>query len=365
MNIGITGSDGLLGWHQRAYFKARNDGYAIRLANRQTFADSGKLAEFVHGLDAIFHFAGMNRGDDAEIEKTNIAVAKQLAEACEIAKAKPFIVYANSVHEDKDNAYGRGKRKAADILKAQAGGHFANVVLPHVFGEFGKPFYNSVVSTFCHQLAKGETPNVIQDGKLELVHTQEVAAFFHTIASERRSGDIRMQGTAISVSELLERLTAMHKSYLSGIMPKLDSLFDIRLFNTLRSYLFPGHYPAPLQLRSDARGSLFEAIKSQSGGQVFLSTTHPGITRGNHFHTRKVERFLVVSGEATIRLRKLFSKDVSTFNVSGEKPAYIDIPSFHTHDITNTGKAELLTLFWANEIFDPADPDTISEPVDL
>jgi UDP-2-acetamido-2,6-beta-L-arabino-hexul-4-ose reductase len=132
----------------------------------------------------------------------------------------------------------------------------------------------------------------------------------------------------------------------------------------LRSYLFPRHYPVRLELRTDSRGSLFEAVKSFGGGQVFMSTTRPGVVRGNHFHTRKIERFLVVSGEAEIKLRRLFANDIITFRVSGAEPSYVDMPTFYTHSITNTGTSELTTLFWANEIFDPADADTYMEPVE-
>lgn len=366
MKIGVTGADGLIGWHQRAYLKAIG-GHDVRLANRTTFSQPELLVDFVTGLDAIIHLAGMNRGDEAEVEAVNAALAQKLVAACEQASVSPFMVYANSTHEDRNTAYGRGKRAAADTLRQWAGKNeagYANLILPHVFGEFGKPFYNSVVSTFCHQLARNETPQIITDGDLELLHVQDVVAHCLSVIQENRRGDIRMNGIGMKVSELLERLINMRDSYQAMVMPKLDSRLDVRLFNTLRSCLFPDHYPVALTLHSDARGSLFEVVKSNSGGQVFMSTTHPGITRGNHFHTRKVERFLVASGEAEIRLRKLFSDEVISFKVSGDTPCYVDIPTFHTHHITNAGQFELVTLFWANEIFDPADPDTFPEPVD-
>ena len=125
------------------------------------------------------------------------------------------------------------------------------------------------------------------------------------------------------------------------------------------------YYPVKLNLRTDARGGLFEAVKTHQGGQTFLSTTHPGITRGRHYHHHKVERFLVVSGQAEIRIRRLFEADVKVFKVSGVEPCFIDMPTFHTHEITNVGDTDLLTLFWSHEIFDPSHPDTYSEPVIL
>lgn len=367
MRIGITGSNGLIGWHQRAYFKAIQTPHEIRLANRSTFDNHASLQEFASGLDTIIHFAGVNRDSDDVVEKINISLAKRLTVACEETQSTPTLVFANSTHYDRDTAYGRGKRVAAETLENWAHKNntgFVNLILPHVFGEFGKPFYNSVVSTFCHQLAQRETPEIIVDGELELVHAQDVAAFCLNAIEEKRSGKIRLDGTKICVSALLETLRNMLACYQSGVFPTLASNFEISLFNTLRSYLFPNHYPAKLTLHSDNRGSLFEVVKSLGGGQVFLSTTRPGITRGNHFHTKKVERFLVAGGEATIRLRKLFQNNIVSFSVRGNEPCYIDIPTFYTHDITNTGTSDLLTLFWANEIFDPKHPDTISEPVD-
>lgn len=367
MKIGITGSDGLIGWHQRAFLKSIGGDHEIRLATRVTFDQAYTVASFVDGLDAIIHLAGMNRGDAAEVEETNIALAGDLIAACEQTSTYPFIVFANSMHRDRDTAYGRSKRIAADTFRLWAerrGVGFANLILPHVFGEFGKPFYNSVVSTFCYQLARYETPQIIMDGDLRLVHAQEVVAKCWQAIQLNQCGDLHMQGIDLKVSELLQRLTYMRDSYQAMVVPPLDSPLDVRLFNTLRSYLFPAHYPVKLTLHGDNRGNLFEVVKSNSGGQVFMSTTHSGITRGNHFHTRKVERFLVASGVADIRLRKLFSDKVISFKVSGDVPSYVDIPTFHTHLITNIGETELVTLFWANEIFNPADPDTFSEPVD-
>ncbi len=365
MKIGITGADGLIGWHLRAFLRVQG-GHDVRLATRATFSDPDRIVAFVEGLDAVVHLAGVNRGEEAEVESTNKTLAVNLVSAFERAGVAPRVAYTNSIHLDRDTAYGRGKRAAATCLRAWAdrsGAPFANLIFPHTFGEFGKPFHNSVVSTFCHQLARGEPPKVIADGDLELIHAQDVAARCFSAIKNGENGDSRIHGTPMKVSVLLQRLQHMAASYAAQIVPDLRNSLDLRLFNTLRSYFYPERYPVVLALHSDKRGSLFEAVKSENGGQVFLSTSHPGITRGNHFHTRKVERFLVASGEAEIRLRKLFSDHVMTFRVSGEHPCYVDMPTFHTHTITNVGDSELVTLFWANEIFDPNDSDTYPEPV--
>ena len=366
MKIGITGAGGFLGFHLRAFLYAQG-GHDVRLATRETFSDPVALDGFVRDLDGVAHFAGMNRGDEAILEAANASLASELVAAFRRTGAQPALAFANSTHVERETGYGRGKRAAAERLAewaASAGTPFANFVFPNVFGEFGRPFYNSVVATFCHQLANGHTPEIQADAKLELLHAQVVASCCAKALMQGESGTIRPAGESRKVSELLDRLRYMHDRYVAAkVIPDLSDPLDLRLFNTLRSYLYPSHYPVSLNLRSDARGSLFEAVKAMQGGQTFLSTSHPGITRGNHYHLRKVERFLVVSGSAEIRVRKLFSDDLKTFLVSGNAPCYVDMPAFHTHSITNVGTDELLTLFWSNEIFDPADTDTFTEAV--
>lgn len=365
MKIGISGITGLIGWHLRAYLQGR-PWVEVRVATRDTFVDPAAMAQFVSGLDAVAHLAGMNRGEDAEIEAINLQLVEALIEACERTASRPHIVFSSSTHVERDTAYGRSKWEGATRLRRWAGKHgarFTNLILPHVFGEFGKPFYNSAVSTFCHQLALGETPSIIVDGQLGLIHAQQVAARILQIATSWEDGEVRMEGEPLTVSELLARLERMADLYNAQLVPDLRSPLDLQLFNTYRSYLFPHFYPVSVKLHSDDRGHLFEAVRSLNSGQVFLSTTHPGITRGNHYHTRKVERFLVAEGEAVIRIRKLFSSEVLEFQVSGVHPQYIDMPTFSTHSITNVGSSDLITLFWTHEIFDPNDSDTYPEPV--
>ena len=369
--IGITGADGLIGWQLRCFLKGQPD---IRVvpANRATFSSPDFLAEFVSSVDTVIHLAGMNRGADSEIAATNIALTEALITACEQTRCTPHIFFASSAHavsathEKMNSAYSQSKRECTRLLKAWALRNqalFTNLIMPHVFGEHGKPFYNSVVSTFCYQLAVDEIPTVVNDGELELVHAQRVAQNILALIHEGRTGDAPIPGTPMTVHELLAKLSNFAKQYRGQIMPDLRSDIDLFLFNTYRSYLYPTHYPVTATMHCDNRGSLFEAIKSHNGGQSFISTTRPGITRGNHFHFSKVERFCVVSGEALIRIRKLFSDKIVEFPVSGAKPQYIDIPTLHTHNITNIGKSELITLFWTHEIYDTAHPDTIVEPV--
>lgn len=365
MRVGITGAGGLLGTHVRAYFHGL-DGMEVRAADRQTFAADG-LADFVDGCDAVIHLAGMNRGDDAVVAQTNLDLTRQLIGALEERGSTAHVLFSSSTHIERNTAYGSSKREAAALLLDWAqrnGGRFTNVILPGVFGEGGKPFYNSVVSTFCHQLASGEMPTPHSDAPIEQIHAQEVARRFEALMRDGTVGDVRVQGHNTTVYGLLDTLSGMRDLYAQHIIPELRENIRRDLFNTYRSYLYPGHYPVALTLHTDPRGSLFEAVKSPNGGQSFISTTHPGITRGNHYHTRKVERFLVTGGEAEIKLRHLFGSEVQTFRVSGERPSYVDIPTLHTHNITNVGGGTLTTLFWTHELFDPAQPDTVAEPVE-
>jgi len=363
--VGITGFEGFLGWHLRAYLHALPE-FTVLGAGRSTFQDRQRLKEFVRRSDTIIHLAGINRGEEKDIEQTNVTLTEQLIQACEVSNSKPHVVFANSIQCEKDAAYGRSKKACAELLKqwaTESGAMFANLILPNVFGEGGRPFYNSVVSTFCFQLAAGQQPQIIEDQCLEFVHAQSVAREVVATVHASSSGDVLVKGDRVLVTEVLSRLMEMSRCYRDQLIPDVSEDLNLDLFNTYRSYLFPGHYPVRMALRADARGHLFEAVKSCRGGQTFLSVTKPGVTRGNHYHKRKIERFLVVAGRALIRVRRLFSEETTEFSVSGEVPQYVDMPTFHTHNITNVGSEDLITLFWANEIFDPKHPDTVREPV--
>jgi len=363
--VGVTGAAGLVGWHTRCFLSTQPD-FEVVGCDRAQFADDEFMQGFVRDCDAIVHLAGMNRGEDIEIARTNAWLAERLVACLEQAGSRPHLVYSSSVHESRDTAYGRSKKRAGDILQEWAGRTGASctvLVLPHVFGEAGKPFYNSVVSTFCYQLANDVAPTVHSDGELELLHAQDFARVALEAIRERKNGVRRIGGQPIRVLELLQRLQMMAECYRGMVVPSLDRSLDLRLFNTYRSYLFPSSYPRRFVQHQDARGSLFECVRTLHGGQCFVSTTRPGVTRGNHFHTRKFERFVVIGGEAVIRLRRLFDDTVHEFPVRGEEPVFIDMPTLHTHSIENTGPGELATLFWSHEFFDPADPDTFPAKV--
>ena len=363
MKVGVTGGSGLIGWHVRCRLQVA-DGVETVQADRATLADTGALADFVAGCDAVVHLAGAIRGPDDEVTEGNVGLADRLVGAFERAGATPHLVYAGSAGTPRHPAYTRAKEEAGTRLGAWAerhGAHYTGLVLPQVFGEGGRPFHNSVVSTFCHQLAIGATPTVEEDSGLELLHAQDVADL--VVDALERPGRVQLRpvGRAVTVSALLSELGELAGCYTDHRIPDLTDPFRLGLFNTLRSFLYPDHYPVALPPRSDERGRLVELVRSQTPGQTFASDTAPGHTRGNHFHLRKVERFVVLRGRGAIRIRRLFDDEVIEFVVDGSEPGYVDIPTLHTHHITNVGDDTLTTLFWANEIFDPERPDTWTE----
>jgi UDP-2-acetamido-2,6-beta-L-arabino-hexul-4-ose reductase len=365
LTIGITGADGLIGTHTRALFHV-DSRFRVVAAGRSLFADSHEMQDFLSRVDVVIHLAGMNRGDEALIANTNVDLVHRLIAAAEAVGRTPHLIFASSTHIDRNTLYGASKRESADLLDAWArrnDSRFTNVILPNVYGEGGKPFYNSVISTFCHQLALGEEPTIHVNTEMTLMHASQAGQIFRDTILSHTTGEVRPQGAQISVSDVLYRLKRLLEQYAQNIIPDLRDAMDLDLFNTLRHELFKVRPLVELKLHGDDRGTLFETVRTHHGGQSFVSRTKPGITRGNHFHFRKLERFLVLEGRAVIRLRKLFTNEVKEFAVNGTKPQYIDIPTLHTHSITNVGEIDLVTQFWSHEIYDPNSPDTYAESV--
>lgn len=371
MRVVITGAKGLIGWHAHARLHAANCAagfkgeaapFDIVALDHAAFDDDATLAGALTGAEAILHFAGVNRAPDDEVETANPAIATRLAKACGAAGVAPHIVYANSTHAASDTPYGRSKRRAGEIL-AGVPGRYTDLILPHIFGEGARPFYNNVTATMIAQILSGETPSINPDGRVQLLHAGAAAQTAIDALPGGTAGRIEPAPRPMSVPDLFERLKGFHDGYLANIYPDLSDPFHRDLFNCYRAATYPQGWPRPLRLNTDPRGTLFEAVKGGGGGQTFLSTTRPGITRGDHFHLNKVERFLVVQGEAVIRIRKALSDEVWEYRVSGDAPAPVDMPTLHTHSIENTGNKDLLTLFWTHDLFDPANPDTFSDKV--
>lgn len=378
LKIGITGQPGFVGTHLYNTLGLSPNQFERIPFEDAYFSDESKLKAFVKSCDAIVHLAAMNRHNDPEVlYQTNIGLVKQLIEACEAINSTPHILFSSSTQEEQDNLYGRSKKEGRQLLEQWAErnqAQFTGLIIPNVFGPFGKPYYNSVVATFCHQLTHNEQPKIEVDGVIKLIYVGELVAQIIEIIEEidaKHSDNVVIQQiqlqhtTEISVSRILRLLEDYKANYFDkGEIPALDTPFHRNLFNTILTYIdHSSFFPFKLKLNTDQRGSFVETVKLHSGGQVSFSTTVPGITRGNHFHTRKAERFAVIKGKARIDIRRIGTDKVISFELDGNQPSFVDMPIWYSHNITNIGEDELYTIFWINEHFDAKDTDTYFEKV--
>jgi UDP-2-acetamido-2,6-beta-L-arabino-hexul-4-ose reductase len=328
---------------------------------RAATGDPRRLADLLGGVDAVVHCAGVNRGTDAEVTDGNLAAARQLADALDRLPTPPRVVYANSTQSRGDTGYGRTKRAAADLLARY---ELADVVLPNLFGEHGRPRYNSFVATFCHEIATGGDPVVQQDRELPLLHAQEAARVLLTEAATPGVRVVEPKATPVAVSEVRRMLLDFDATYRDGTLPDLSDPLAAALFNTLRSALFAVRRTRSIASHADSRGVLTECVRSAGGGQAFVSTTEPGQVRGEHVHLRKFERFLVLHGRAEIALRRMFTREVVRLRVAGDQPSIVDIPTLWFHRLTGLGTEPAVTFFWSSEQYRPEDPDTYPGRVD-
>jgi UDP-2-acetamido-2,6-beta-L-arabino-hexul-4-ose reductase len=378
LKIGITGQAGFVGTHLYNTLGLYPEKFVRIPFEDDFFYDNFRLETFVSQCDTIVHLAAMNRHNDPQfIYETNIGLVKKLIDACESTGAVPHILFSSSTQEERDNLYGKSKKKGRQLLEQWAErnkGKFTGFVIPNVFGPFGNPYYNSVIATFCYQLTHNEQPKIEFDGEIKLIYVSELV---NEIMNRIETGQnehseiaqiylVPVQHTSqIKVSDLLEKLTDFKQNYFEkGVIPNLDDSFERNLFNTFLCYIdHVTFFPFQLKLNADERGSFVETVKLNSGGQVSFSTTFPGITRGNHFHTRKAERFAVIKGKALIKIRRIGTEKVVSFELDGRQPSFVDMPVWFTHNITNIGEDELYTIFWINEHYNSADSDTFFEKV--
>ena len=368
LRVGITGQVGFVGTHlfnTLGLFPAE----FVRVPFEDAFFQSEEaLCAFASSCDVIVHLAAVNRCESMQtLYDTNVGLVRQLIGALEKTDATPHVLFSSSTQEERENLYGQSKRDGRKLLEEWAAKHcatFTGLVVPNVFGPFGRPFYNSFVPTFAHQLIRGEEPTVQVDAEVRLIEVGSLCrAIIEAIRSPRgvRRLDVPWDFER-KVSDVLGQFRHFKALYAEqGVIPCLPDRNAVNLFNTFRSYLEPR--AVKLVQHSDPRGTFIETIRLGCGGQVSFSTTQPGITRGNHFHTRKIERFTVIKGRARIQLRKVGTAEVLNFELNGDEPAYVDMPVWYTHNITNIGNDVLYTQFWINEWYDPADGDTFMELV--
>lgn len=367
----ITGCRGLLGYHLHVACEAMNSAarycgekgpFEIVCVDRTTFNSIEKLSVALINADVVFHFAGVNRSDN--VRDANKKITDTLISALDRSGSIPHIFYANSIQSEMDNEYGLSKKETAEAFSNWANnknGKFSDYILPHIFGEYSKPNYNTVTATLCDSIVCGKSVEINPAGAVELLHAGDVANEMLDCYREKREGRVRLTGKKLSVLELYDQLIEFDSLYKHHTMPDLTDRFILQLFNTYRSFVDPESLK--LKQNTDERGVLFEVVKGGGGGQSFMSWTKPGVTRGEHFHRYKVERFLVLKGQAEIKIRRMFHDEVYTFEVDGTTPMIVDMPTLCTHNITNTGSDDLLTMFWSHEVFDSNNPDTFQSYV--
>ena len=359
----ITGGRGFLGRNLGAHLAERKDWETT------TFDIEDPVEELRRRLldsDIIFHLAGVNRPQNpSEFEWGNAGLTEQICAWLGASGRKPKLVFSSSIQAESDNPYGASKAKAEEALRQfarESGAQVRIYRLKNLFGKWCRPSYNSVTATFCHNIAH-QLPIAVSDPEreVELSYVDDVvAAFLEELEDEQDAGipGAGIRSYRLQLGDLAGRIQAFHDMRSTLTVPDFADWFNRALYATYLSYVSDAGRETLLEVRRDPRGSLAEFLKTEHAGQIFVSRTRPGVTRGNHYHHTKTEKFLVVEGDGLIRMRQIDSDRVIEYPVAGSGYQVIDIPPGFTHSITNVGAGEMVTLFWSSEIFDPNRPDT-------
>lgn len=359
----VTGANGFIG---RNLVLALQRGPSVEITAVDVDSTDAELSRGLDTVDFIFHLAGVNRPlTEQEFEAGNVGSLVTVLADLEKRQRRPHIVLSSSTQALLDNPYGRSKRKAEERLIEYCGRTDSSASifrLPGVFGKWCRPNYNSVVATFCHNIAR-DLPIEVSDPsrEIELVHVDDVVRAFLGVLTTNKEGVAYPDVSPffrVNLGALAERLHEFKISHESLRVADLSDPFLRRLFGTYVSYLPSDGFAFRLERKTDDRGHLAEILKAGGHGQLFVSRTKPGIVRGNHYHDTKVEKFLVLEGEALIRFRNLATNETAEYPVSGRDLSVVDIPPGWTHSIRNVGTSEMIVLFWASEIFDAVRPDT-------
>ena len=364
MNLLVTGANGFVGKNLVAELK--NKGYNdIFEFTRES--DPSLLEKYTKECDFVFHLAGVNRPiDEKEFMKGNFDLTSQLLELLKKHNNKAPVLLTSSIQAEKDNPYGRSKKAGEDLLLNYYYETDAKVYvyrLPNLFGKWSKPNYNTVVATFCHNIVRDldiqiNNPNA----ELNLCYIDDVLEEF----IRALEGGPTMQDDYcvvpvthnIKLGELADLISSFKESRTNLSIPNMEDALTKKLYSTYLSFLPKDQFSYDLKMNSDHRGSFTEFMRTTERGQVSINVSKPGITKGNHWHHTKNEKFLVVSGKGLIRFRKIDSEEIIEYRVSGERLRVVDIPTGYTHSIVNVGENDLVTVMWANECFDPEKPDT-------
>ncbi|OZT76868.1 capsular polysaccharide biosynthesis protein CapF [Salinicoccus roseus] len=369
MNILVTGANGFIAKNLIAdlsHDEEHNIFKITRTTDREELEKACAQAEFV------FHLAGVNRPEnEEEFMKGNHDFTKELLSILKKYHNTSPILITSSIQAERNNPYGKSKKAAEEIVfeyGRELGSKTLVYRLPNVFGKWCKPNYNSVVATFCHNITQN-LPIQVNDPqkKLSLVYIDDIIKEFKNSMNglENRKSDYCEVDMVhqVKLGEIAELLQNFRETRNSRLVPDMSNSFVKKLYSTYLSYLPEDEFNYDLKMNIDERGSFTEFLKTPDKGQVSVNVSKPGITKGNHWHHTKNEKFLVVSGKGVIRFRKLTETKILEYHVSGEKLEVIDIPVGYTHNIENQGDGDMVTIMWANELFDPKNPDTFYEEV--
>lgn len=364
MNILVTGSNGFIGKNLIAELKTRQYNYLFEF-DRET--DPELLDEYCKKADFVFHLAGVNRPKEQdEFMEGNFGFTSDLLNSLKKHKNTCPIMLSSSIQAEKANPYGESKKAGEDLLFAYSEETGAKVLVyrfPNVFGKWCKPNYNSAVATFCHNVAHDlditvNDPNVV----MNLVYIDDVVnELINALEGKENKEESFCEVPVVhtrTLGEIVELIYSFKKSREDKVIPDMSDSFIRKLYSTYLSFLPEDQFSYDLKMNVDNRGSFTEFLKTPDRGQVSVNISKPGITKGNHWHNTKNEKFLVVSGKGVIRFRKYDTDNVIQYFVSGDKLEVVDIPTGYTHNIENLGEAEMVTVMWANEAFDPDNPDT-------
>lgn len=365
MKILVTGAKGFIG--KNLVLELKNRGYE-EVYEYDADSSPEALRTYTKDCGFVFHLAGVNRPDkESEFMEGNFGFTSVLLESLKKYKNPAPVLITSSIQALEDNPYGKSKRAGEELMlqyQKETGAPVFIYRLQNVFGKWCRPNYNSVVATFCHNIAH-DIPIVVNDTErsMNLVHIDDVVSTFisamHGSENPAKDGLYYVMAVhVVKLGELARLISSFRESRTSLMIPAMDELLVRKLYSTYLSYLPTDHFSYPLKMNEDQRGSFTEFVKSDDRGQVSVNVSRPGITKGNHWHHSKNEKFLVVSGEGIIRFRRVGGDEVIEYKVSGEKLEVVDIPPGYTHNITNTGTSDLVTIMWANELFDPGYPDT-------
>lgn len=364
MKILVTGSKGFVGKNLIA--ELNNQGYKD-IFQFDIDTDKKLLEEYVEKCDFIFHLAGVNRPqNEKEFMEGNFGFTSELLEILKKHNNKPPILITSSIQAERDNPYGNSKRAGEELIfrYSEENGVRALVYrLPNLFGKWSKPNYNTVVATYCYNIARDLDIQINNsEAELNLCYIDDVLEEFVRALNGKENKNDRYcyvpVNYKIKLGDLAEKIKSFKESRNTLSIPNMQDELTKKLYSTYLSFLPEDEFAYNLNMHCDNRGSFTEVIRTLDRGQVSINISKPGITKGNHWHNTKNEKFLVVSGEGLIRFRKIDSEEIIEYRVSSEKLQVVDIPTGYTHSIVNVGDREMVTLMWANEAFNCERPDT-------